>query len=181
MNKSIATILTIALCVPLLSFAQNTETSAVSAATVQPTPTNKGVMNKLRDKVNQIKDKNIAKSADLTTVQLSCLKIATTKREDSVISAMNAFHTAMISAMNTRKTSLESLWTLPKASDRKIAREKLHTVYRESINTAHKNLKNARDGAWTSFKADAKACGVSNTDEIKSEKPEDSTAPTLGL
>ena len=77
MYKPIATVLGLALILPLLSFAQ---TPAVPTTSTDTTQANPSMMNKLRDKVNKIRDKSITKSDQLTSVQLTCLKTATSKR-----------------------------------------------------------------------------------------------------
>lgn len=187
MKKTFASVLGIALCLPLLSFAQTTTESTGSVTTTAPTAittkeAKKDMLSKLKDEMKKVRDTKVKnENKELTTVQLSCLKSATTKREDSVIAAMNAFHSAMITAMTARKTALESVWSMPKSSDRSVARETLHTVYKNSMTLAHKNLKVARDGAWTSFKTESKSCGVNNSREINTEKPEESSTPTMGL
>jgi predicted outer membrane protein len=99
-------------------------------------------------------------------VDSNCASTAVEKRENALITAHDAFNTAVKTALTNRMTALKDAWS---QTDKKVRQEKRQAGYkafRTEIQAANSAMKTARNSAWKSFDTDMKACGVKGHGEI---------------
>lgn len=93
-------------------------------------------------------------------VDLACMQNAVEKRDSVVMTAFDAFHTAVRSALEARKNALKTAWGMTDPEDRKDAREEAWEDYFDAFRKAKRDLKKARKAAWHQFRHDRQACGA---------------------
>ncbi len=99
------------------------------------------------------------------TPNLTCVQSAVNKREGAVGSAFDAFNLSVKSALSSRRTALNSAWSLTNAKDRRVALKTAWQNWKTSWRSAAKALRDARNAAWTQYKTDLKACNANSSDE----------------
>lgn len=112
-----------------------------------------------------------------TTTQVMCIQNALEKRENALITGHDAFNTAIKTALQNRLANLKDAWA---QTDKKIKQTKKTAAwktFRNETQAAHTGMKTARQGAWRTFDADMKACGVRG----HGEAPHTVALPTFSL
>lgn len=94
---------------------------------------------------------------------LSCMKAAVEKRENSIISAKEKSFTAMDTAFKARRDSLKAAWDKTDAKERREAINTAWSTFRKSHKDARTQLRTDDKTAWTTFKKDSKTCGVDSS------------------
>ncbi|MBI1975342.1 MAG: hypothetical protein HYS57_03210 [Parcubacteria group bacterium] len=89
---------------------------------------------------------------------LLCMQKAVTGRDNRIISAVDAYHQAVIGALETRLSELVAAWGISNAKARKAALKAAWDKFRSTRKSAAKVLKEQRTAAWNQYRADAKAC-----------------------
>lgn len=100
--------------------------------------------------------------ATVSSGQVLCIKNAVDKRETSIISSVNAFHTAILSGLNTRKIDLSNARSLPTKEEIKVAVKKARNTFKSTKKLAKEALRKWERSARKTFRTDVKACKVSN-------------------
>jgi hypothetical protein len=93
-------------------------------------------------------------------VDLTCMRNAVAKRETSIIAAKEKSFAALDAAFKARKTALVAAWEKTEAKDRRQAINDAWKAFRMSHKEARAQLRTDDKAAWSTFKADAKACKV---------------------
>lgn len=108
----------------------------------------------------------LAQNDDMPTIRTApvidaaCMKSAISKRETSLISAIDAFNASIKAAHQTRQSALMSAWDKTERKDRRKAQSEARKAFRDSGKTARETLRAARKTAWETFGSDAKNCGA---------------------
>ncbi len=95
------------------------------------------------------------------TLDVACIQSAVDKRDTAIIAAVDAYHDAIKSALQTRLAALKTAWAITSRTDRRTALKNAWSAFTASQKLAAKNLKTAKKNAWTQFSTDRKACGKS--------------------
>lgn len=114
--------------------------------------------------------KNIA---NLTTVDITCIKNAIEKRDNAVISALNIFNSSVSLALAARKDALKAAWDLTDKAQRKEALKTAWENYKKSLKDARTILREAKKTTWKQFYTDRKACGKTISTEDNSAEGAD--------
>ena len=93
------------------------------------------------------------------TVDVACIQAAIDKRDNAIITAVDTFHDAAKSALQTRRDALKAAWGNTDRDVRRAAIKAAWESYRNSLRSARKALRESRRSAWSQFAADRKACG----------------------
>ncbi len=112
-----------------------------------------------------------------TTTQVACIGNALDKRENALITGHDAFNTAIKTALQNRLANLKDAWA---QTDKKVKQTKKVTAwktFKTETQSAHTAMKTVRQGAWKTFDADMKACGVKG----HGEGPQSVALPSLSL
>lgn len=108
--------------------------------------------------------------APTNQVNVACVQAAIEKRDTAIIAAVDAYATAVKSALSTRKDAEKAAWNLTDRNARRTALKAAQTTYRNSVRVARKAFRDARNSAWKQFRTDRKACGGSTgSEEIGSQ------------
>ncbi len=91
--------------------------------------------------------------------------MAVDAREDSVLSAVTAYTTTVVSAFQKKKSDLHTAWSISDATQRKASVKTAWTIFAQSKRSARATYKKARQTAWSTFRKAAKLCNESMTDE----------------
>lgn len=91
---------------------------------------------------------------------LSCMKAAVGKREDSVVAGKAKAFTALNATYTARRAALKAAWDKTDAKERRNAINDAWSNYRTSHKEARTTLRNDISAAWATFKNDRKACRV---------------------
>ncbi len=102
-------------------------------------------------------------SGTLISGQIACIKTAVEKRETSIIVVTTTFQTAILQALNTRKTDLLNARSLPTKAEIKTAVKKSRDNFKSNKKTAREAIRSWEKSAWSIFKTDKKACKLSST------------------
>lgn len=106
-----------------------------------------------------------------TTTQAACVGAALDKRENSLITGLDAFNSAVKTAITNRLAGLKDAWS---QTDKKIKLEKriaAYKAFKTETQTANNNMRTARVNAWKTFDTDMKACGVRGHGEMPQNVP----------
>ncbi len=106
-----------------------------------------------------------APAAPKPALDVACIQGAIEKRDTAIIGGVDAFGTAIKSALTTRKDALKAAWAVEKAKDRRAARKAAWAAYDKAAKDAHSALKSVRNGAWSTYKTDLKACKAADAGE----------------
>jgi hypothetical protein len=104
-------------------------------------------------------------ASSTTSYNVACVQTALDVRETALITAHTALNTAIVQALTVRKDSLKAAWALTDKKARNTARTASWTAFKTSSETAHKAMRDARKGAYTTFNTTMKACGVKGFSE----------------
>lgn len=107
---------------------------------------------------------SVASGADL-----ACMGTAVDTREAAVISARTAFNTKIMTALETRRASLKTAYTIANNADRKIAIKTALTVYAKATADARFQYKTDVKAAWKTFTDAVKTCNVDASMRVKEE------------
>lgn len=99
------------------------------------------------------------------TIDPSCVATAIAKRDNAVISARDAQHDGIVSALKTRITELSAAWSQTDRKARRVALKTAWQDYNNAAKTANKTYNSARIAAWKQYQSDAKACHATNGDD----------------
>jgi hypothetical protein len=102
--------------------------------------------------------KNNVSTIPLSADVVACVQTAVDTRDTAIIAAVNAYTTAVMTALSTRKDALKAAWAIPAAKDMKAALKTAWTNYGVAAKAARKALSDAKKSAWTAFAAARKAC-----------------------
>lgn len=94
----------------------------------------------------------------------ACLQKAVDKRETAIIVANDAVSVGVKSALEQRKTALNTAWGLASQKERAKARNTAWTNFRKARQTARKTYNTVVKASWQTFHADGKACKVTTQD-----------------
>lgn len=118
------------------------------------------------------------------TYNVACVQTAVGVHEDANISALNAYNTAVSSALVVRKNEMVSAWAQTSFTARMTALKSAITKYRASVKMARTAYKTAIATSNSTFTTSMKACGATKADikgQSKVEKHERKTGLNLGL
>lgn len=87
-----------------------------------------------------------------------CIKNAVDKRDGAVIAAREAYHAAIIKALNDRKTALLAAYDKTNKKERVKAIKTAWAAFQKARKEANKKLRVDIPAAWRQFNADRKAC-----------------------
>ena len=93
---------------------------------------------------------------------IACIQNAIGTRDTAIIKAADAYHTALVAALNTRKDALKAAWQQTDKKMRKDALRDAWKAFRDASKSARKDLRNARKTAWDMFAKDRKTCHAQN-------------------
>jgi hypothetical protein len=97
-------------------------------------------------------------------LNVACIQGAIVERDNAVISAVNAYHTAVVSALTTRRDAFSSAWALTDRTARKNALKTALETFRSARKSASETFHKAKESAWSEFAKDRKDCGVGAQD-----------------
>lgn len=113
---------------------------------------------------------NATSTTNILTIDIACVRNAIEKRDTAVIAAVDAYATAVKSALSTRKDAEKAAWNLTDRTARRTALKAAQMTYRNSVRAARKAFRDARNSAWKQFRTDRKACGGSaGSEELGSQ------------
>lgn len=95
-------------------------------------------------------------------VNIACMQMSVDKRESILSSAIGVYGAALQAAYSARKTALRDAWTKTDAKERNAAIKAVWATFHKAKKTAKEHWRTAQQPAWKQFRADAKACKVSN-------------------
>jgi hypothetical protein len=87
------------------------------------------------------------------------------KREDAIIATTQKYSTAVLAALNTRKTELLAAWNITNAQDRNKARNEVWVKYIKTKMGAREVYRSELQTEWGTFRADRATCGHGPTGE----------------
>jgi hypothetical protein len=90
---------------------------------------------------------------------LACMQAAVEKRDNALIAAIDAYHTAARAALEKRRDALKAGWALTDRTARRAALRKVWSEFKKSHKKAVQDLRKAKRNAWKQFRTDRKACG----------------------
>ncbi len=117
-------------------------------------------LEKAQEKVRQEDQKKEDNKATL-----ACAGVAIEKREVSIQTAFMTFSASIQSALTTRQTGLKTAWSIESPTERRIAIKDVWTLYTKASKSAHEALRTGRNTAYSTFRADMKACKASPSNE----------------
>lgn len=115
---------------------------------------------------------------------VACVQTAVGVHEDANISALNAYNTAVSTALVVRKNEMVGAWAQTNLSARISAIKAAVVKYRASVKTARTAYKTSSETSDTTFKTFMKTCGATKADiksQTKAVKHEGKTGLNLGL
>ncbi len=112
-------------------------------------------------------------------VDLTCMKAAVEKRENSIIAAKEKSFASMDTAFKARRDSLKTAWDKTDVKERREAINAAWKTFREAHKTARAQLRTDDKTAWSTFKTDAKACKVDSASTNSDRAGEKIDAATL--
>ena len=157
-----ATVIALSLAIP--AFAED----AMSSSTT--TGTTSSAMHSEGEKMMK-QDKMMKKTP--VTVDVTCMQNAVEKRDTAIMAGVDAYSAAVKTALMTRKDALKAAWALTDKTQRNAALKTAWTAFEGTWKKASAAMKTARNGAWTAFKTDSKACkqtGAEATGEMTDMK-----------
>lgn len=119
---------------------------------------------------------SVTTSADTTVASvtdLACMAAAVDAREAAVITARTNFDAKIIAALNTRRASLKTAYTIGNNADRKVAVKAAMTAFAKSVADARTQYKTDVKASWKVFTDATKNCNVDATVRVKSESEHD--------
>ena len=137
-------LLALSLTLPSLGSAMEGGTSAMDG----------GPRANVMKKDDHMKDDHVKKTLDP-----ACVRPFVATREDAIITAEGALHTAWSAALQTRKKDLDAAWMLSDA-ERKPAVKKAWKSFGSARKAARGDYRTAVDAAWKNFKKSVKSCGA---------------------
>ncbi len=141
--------------------------SFITASTAQAA-TDTATLNRLQNQLELLRGNVMQLRSSTTTratstrprADLNCMQTALNAREESFKSAFMAFNTSVLSAIDTRKNSLSTLWSTGSTTNRQRHQE-ITKTWRDSLEVARKKFREDRDAAWKTFRETAqKNCRV---------------------
>lgn len=100
-----------------------------------------------------------------TAVDGKCMETAVDKRDTAIMNAIDTFHTAVKTALTTRKDALSAAWGNTDTTARKEALKTAWTNWKNEAKAARQSLNTARKSAWSTFQTDRKACKVTSSSD----------------
>ena len=97
-------------------------------------------------------------------VNVACIQSAIVERDNSVIAAVDAYHTAVVSALTARRNAFSAAWAITDRMARKEALKEAIDDFRSARKAAGDSYRTAKENAWKEFAKDRKACGVGAQD-----------------
>ncbi len=125
------------------------------------------IIQRAQQALNRAQEKAIKedqKQAD-DKAALACAGVAVDKRETSIQAAFSTFAASIQSALTTRQAGLKAAWAIESSTDRRSAIKDVWTVYTKVSKATHEALRIARNTAYSTFRADMKACKASSSNE----------------
>lgn len=95
-------------------------------------------------------------SSSTPKVDAACMQTAVENREIAITGAWTTFTSAIVSALESRKTALYSAWGMSDAKARGAAIKTTATTWKSANKKAHEELRKSRGAAWETFKKTAK-------------------------
>ncbi len=109
---------------------------------------------------------SVASSADL-----ACMSAAIDAREASLISARTNFNASVLTAIQTRRTSLKAAFTIANHHDRQVAIHAAMKAYSEAIAKARAQFMLDVNAAWKTFATARLACHIDTDRDGDSKLP----------
>lgn len=110
----------------------------------------------IRKEMRNKKNKN-----GTSTVDISCVSLAVSTREDAIMKAWTSFNTEVTSTLTERKAGLVTAWGLTDAKERRAEIKKIWDSSKKDKKAAGAEFKKTKRAAWDEFKKASKACGGS--------------------
>lgn len=164
--SGLALALSMSVALPALAKERGGVASSASAASTITAPNSRNAMmikeKMLQDKfMKQKKEKTDSSAATLDT---ACMQAAVDKRETAIIAGVDAYSSAVKSALSVRKDALKAAWAITEKAQREAALKAAWFAFRDAGKKTSGAMKDAKNAAWKTFKTDAKACRQSDAD-----------------
>ncbi len=91
-------------------------------------------------------------------IDTACMVSAVDKRDTAIIGAVDAFSTAVKTALETRRDALKAAWAISDKTQRNAALKAAWAGFQGTWKTASQALRTQKKDAWSAFNADAKQC-----------------------
>ena len=98
------------------------------------------------------------------TPNVSCITTAITTRDNAIIAARDAQHTAIDAALTTRISELSAAWQQTVAKTRQVDLKLAWQDYANAAKNANRTYSTARLAAWKQFATNDRACGPASAD-----------------
>jgi len=92
-------------------------------------------------------------------LDVECIRREVTKRETSLITALDVYHSEIRGIIKTRNAALKEAWVVDDRAARKIAIKTAWTNFRAGMKTATGTRAATKKSAWATFRENRKACG----------------------
>lgn len=102
-----------------------------------------------------------------------CMQNAVNKRENTIISSVNIFSASIKSAMEARKSSLNSAWAISDTNERRTAIKKAWNDFKDKNKEATMGFRTEKKQAWKTFYTERKLCGTAGTSDDTSTEGHD--------
>ncbi|MBU6415076.1 hypothetical protein KGQ34_02455 [Patescibacteria group bacterium] len=106
-----------------------------------------------------------AQPAVQKTVDLACMQTAVEKRDNAIISALDAYSSAVKTALQTRRDALKDAWGITDRKQRRSALRTAWNAFKGTWRNAAKSLRIAKRDAWMQFNKDQRTCKGNAGDE----------------
>lgn len=106
-------------------------------------------------------------------LDMTCMQTAVDVRETALMSALEAFQSQMISAMEKRKTAFSSVWTGTEISSNRSRYSATWSTWKKEHKVARDTLRRDREAAWKTFRTTA-------TESCKAKLPKEESASQEG-
>lgn len=103
--------------------------------------------------------------ANHRTVDLACMQTAVEKRDNAIISAVDAYASAVKTALQTRRDALKAAWGIADKKQRRLALRAAWDAFRGTWKNVAKDLRSAKRDAWMQFNKDQRSCSGNAGDE----------------
>ena len=98
-------------------------------------------------------------------INVACLQSAIDTRDNGMITAVGAYHTSIVTALQTRRDAMKTAVALTDRVARRNASQAAVNAFRKSRLSATNTLRASKKTVWNTFAVARKACGVGATSE----------------
>lgn len=104
-----------------------------------------------------------------STVDISCVSLAVSAREDAIMTAWNSFNEEITSILTERKSNLVTAWSITDSKERRAEIKKIWNSSKKDKKVAGTELKKTKKSTWAEYKKAAKDCGGSVGEDASGE------------